>query len=72
MTTTNRLNVNELSDELITSIKAVFKDKVVEITVMEAIDETDFCCLQKKIKSTWSNLNPHSNKAKELHLLFKS
>ncbi len=42
MTTTYRLNVNELSHELLNSIKAAFKDKVVEITVTEALDETDY------------------------------
>jgi hypothetical protein len=42
MTTTYRLNVNELSHELLDSIKAAFRDKVVEITVTEAIDETDY------------------------------
>ncbi len=42
MTTTYRLNVNELSNELLNSIKAAFKDKVVEITVTEALEETDY------------------------------
>jgi len=43
MTTTYRLDVNELSLELINSIKAAFKDKTtIEITVSEAMDETDY------------------------------
>lgn len=42
MTTTYRLNVNELSAEIINSIKAAFKDKEVEITVTEAMDETEY------------------------------
>ncbi len=42
MTTTYRLNANELSQELLNSIKAAFEDKVVEITVTEALDETDY------------------------------
>lgn len=42
MTSIYRLNVNELSQELLNSIKAAFKDKVVEITVTEALDETDY------------------------------
>jgi hypothetical protein len=42
MTTTYRLNVNELSHDLLNSIKAAFKDKVVEITVTEALDETEY------------------------------
>ncbi len=42
MTNTYRLNVNELSQELLNSIKAASKDKVVEITVTEALDETAY------------------------------
>ena len=42
MTTIYRLNVNELSEELLHSIRAAFKDKVIEITVTEAMDETDY------------------------------
>jgi len=42
MTTTYHLNVNELSVELLNSIKAAFKDKTIDITVSEAIDETDY------------------------------
>ncbi len=42
MITTYHLNVNELSLELINSIKAAFKDKDIEITVTEVLDETDY------------------------------
>ena len=42
MTTTFRLHVNELTADLIESIKPAFKWKTVEITVSEAIDETDY------------------------------
>lgn len=42
MITTYHLNVNELSLELINSIKAAFKDKDIEITVTEALDETGY------------------------------
>ena len=42
MTTTYHLNVNELSVELLNSIKAAFKDKTIDITVSESIDETAF------------------------------
>ncbi len=42
MITTYRLNVNELSAELINSIKAAFGDKDVEITVTDAVDETSY------------------------------
>ncbi|MBS1584231.1 MAG: hypothetical protein JSS82_01590 [Bacteroidetes bacterium] len=42
MITTYHLNVNELSLELLNSIKAAFKDKNIEITVMEAQDDTEY------------------------------
>ncbi len=42
MTTVYRLHANELSEELLNSIRAAFKDKVIEITVTEAMDETDY------------------------------
>ena len=38
MVTTYRLHINELSAELISSIKAAFKDKTVEIIVSDEID----------------------------------
>ena len=47
MTTTYHLNVNELSMELINSIKAAFKDKIIEITVAEALDETEYLLSSK-------------------------
>ena len=47
MTTTYHLNVNELSMELINSIKAAFKDKTIEITVAEALDETEYLLSSK-------------------------
>ncbi len=42
MTTTYRLNVDELSFDLLNSIKAAFRNKEIEITVTEAIDETSY------------------------------
>lgn len=42
METTYRLNASELSIELLQSIQAVFKDKNIEITVTDQIDETDY------------------------------
>ncbi len=42
MVTTYRLHVNELSVELLNSIKAAFKDKTVEIVVSDAVDETEY------------------------------
>jgi antitoxin YefM len=50
MTTIYRLNVNELSQELLNSIKAAYKDKVVEITVTEALDETAYLLSSKENK----------------------
>jgi hypothetical protein len=40
--------VNELSQDLLNSIKATFKDKVIEITVTEALDETDYLLSTEK------------------------
>lgn len=42
METTYRLNARELSVELIQSIQVAFKDKNIEITVTDQIDETDY------------------------------
>jgi hypothetical protein len=42
MFTTYRMNVNELTIEVLNSIKAAFKDKTIEITVSEAVDETEY------------------------------
>lgn len=42
MTTTYHLNVNELSIEIINSIKEAFKDKTIDITISEAMDETEY------------------------------
>lgn len=42
MVATYRLHVNELSVELLNSIKAAFKDKTVEIVVSDVVDETDY------------------------------
>jgi hypothetical protein len=41
MTTTYRLHISELTEELLNSIKAAFKDKTVEIVVSDEIHETD-------------------------------
>jgi len=42
MTTTFRLHVNEITADLIESIKSAFKRKTVEITVSDTLDETDY------------------------------
>lgn len=42
MITTYRLHVNELSSELLDSIRAAFKNKTIEIIVAEADDETGY------------------------------
>jgi antitoxin YefM len=42
MTTTYRLNTKELSSEIILSIKEAFKDKEIEITVSDVLDETAY------------------------------
>lgn len=42
MITTYKLNTKELSSDLIQSIKDAFKDKDIEITVTDQIDETEY------------------------------
>jgi len=42
MTTTYKLNSKDLSDEIIKSIKEAFRDKEIEITVTDVVDETDY------------------------------
>jgi len=42
MVTIYRLHVNELSEELLDSIRAAFKNKTVEIIVTDTIDETEY------------------------------
>ncbi len=42
MTTTYRLHVNELTVDLVKSIKSAFKGKTVEITVSDTLDETGY------------------------------
>ncbi len=42
METTYRLNAKELSDDIIQSIKKAFKDKDIEITVTDRMDETEY------------------------------
>ena len=42
MVTIYKLHVNELNADLIRSIKSAFKNKTVEITVSDAVDETEY------------------------------
>lgn len=42
MTTIYQMNVNELTVEILNSIKAAFKDKTINITVTDAVDETEY------------------------------
>lgn len=42
MTTTYRLNTKELSSKIIDSIKEAFQGKDIEITVTDAVDETEY------------------------------
>lgn len=41
MTTTYRLHITELTEDLLNSIKAAFYDKTVEIVVSDEINETE-------------------------------
>ena len=42
MVTTYRLNANELSIDVLNAIRLLFKDKDIEISVSDAIDETEY------------------------------
>ncbi|MEO8110110.1 MAG: hypothetical protein ABI594_08765 [Ginsengibacter sp.] len=42
MITTYRLHVNELTEDLIASIKSAFKNKTIEIIVSDTPDETEY------------------------------
>lgn len=72
MTTTYRLNVNELSNELLNSIKAAFKDKAVEIIVTEALDETDYLLSSKNNKKHPEHSQNSLKQGKGKHLLCKN
>ena len=47
MTTTYHIHVNDLSVELINSIRAAFKDKTVDIIVTDGVDASDNESLRK-------------------------
>lgn len=47
METTYRLNAKDLTGDLIKSIQEAFKDKDIEITVSEQIDETSYLLASK-------------------------
>lgn len=42
MTTTYKLKANQLSENIIQSIKEAFQNREIEITVSDAMDETDY------------------------------
>jgi hypothetical protein len=42
MVTSYQLDVNDLSADIINSIKAAFKNKTINITVSEVFDETEY------------------------------
>ncbi len=42
MVTSYQLDVNELSEDIINSIKAAFKNKTIKITVSDVFDETEY------------------------------
>ena len=48
MHTTYRLNANDLNEDFIRSVKAVFHDKIVEIAICDSLDqedETQYLCI---------------------------
>lgn len=52
MVTTYRLDANELTVDLIDSIRLIFKDKDIEINVSEIIDETEYLLSSPANKET--------------------
>ncbi len=42
MNTTIRINANDINENIIISIKQMFKNKDIEITISEAIDDTEY------------------------------
>ncbi len=42
MTTTFRLNEKEFSEEIVKAIRAAFKNKEIEITIADCMDETEY------------------------------
>lgn len=55
MTVTYRVDTNELSVGLINSIKETFKNKVIDITITEAFDETEFLLASEANKESLLN-----------------
>ncbi len=47
MVTTYQMDVNELTVEVINSIKSAFKNKTISITVSEVFDETEYLLSSK-------------------------
>jgi hypothetical protein len=60
MVTTYKMNVDELTIEVLNSIKSAFKNKTIEITVSEAMDETEY------LLSTQANRESLERSMKEL------
>jgi len=58
MTTTYKLNANQLSEDILRSIKEAFKDKEIAIVVSDSVDETEY------LLSTEAN-KKHLYKSKE-------
>jgi antitoxin YefM len=42
MVTTIRINANDINENIIASIKSMFKNKEIEINISEAMDDTDY------------------------------
>ena len=64
MQTTYRLNANELNDQFLDAVKALFKDKEIEIVVSE-VDETTYLIQseanRKRLMESIENINQGKN-----------
>ncbi len=65
MNTTIRINANDINENIIASIKKMFKNKEIEIVISEAYDDTDYLfsspenrrILEERMKNVDNNEN---------------
>ena len=68
MRSTFRMNINELSEDFVKSLKQIFKDKDIEITIRE-VDETEYLLSSTENKNRLLNAIDNVNKRENLREL---